>query len=1215
MSSFITTALDKAARTSDAFADRLRPVPKAGAQGADVDDADVAHGVAAKVIAGFRAQIQRGNPISMDAGALASIVDALRHNNAIDDRKLLLEHVLTLLSKLPPESAVAKTLNTAVVTMLYYDLSHPPATYIDRPVMRAHYDHPASMRSALTSAGAHGAGTSGDPAAPPKANGNAKANGHADPHHGLGTRGQGHGALAEGPPLPPPTYAWRLPDGSYNSLSNPEMGRAGSHYTRTIQGKHPVSELDRPDPSLVFDALLRREKFVEHPAGLSSLMFGFAALVIHTIFYTNHADPTINLTNSYVDLSPLYGFSDEAQDAVRRKYHTEDRYAHDDTGYSSPAYAHRPLGRGLLHEDSFAEDRFLLLPPSSAVFLVLFCRNHNYIAAKLLEINERGVWTDPLRFPPPPGAGKQAAGPEKVGKAAGAATHVEDARGAAGPFSAKEMSEEQICERLLKQDDEIFNTAKLINVAWFAMAVFSDYFSTILGLVRNGSSWTLDPFNEIRSEDRSFVGRGEGNSCSVEFNHVYHWHAIVSQADEHWTEGVFTKIFGAGKKFDEITPAEFIGGVRAMKENEDPDMSTWTIGQMKRGPDGRFADDDLARVLQDAADQPAAAFGARGTPAVLKIVDVLGILQSRRWGVCTLNEFREYFGLRRYTSFEEWNPDKDVAEAAYRLYGHIDNLELYVGLQAEEVKPVVDGAGLCPGYTMSRAILGDAIALTRGDRFFTTDFTPWNLTPWGYADCARDPSNAGFGSQLGRLLLRTLPNNFTHDSTYTWFPLMTPKAMKGILTNLELADKYDFSRPAAKPAVVSVEKYDAVQRVMANEDFAFASPYGKAARKLVSGPGFFVSFDDPAKHQRDQRTIMDALLANGGIARAAAWYGAKTQELLKERSYKLPTGTYVDIVRDVLNVVPIHWVASEVAGLSLKTKDHARGVYFESEMQQMLREVYAYIFLESDTATKMALEDAARRHAQGIVRKVRQNLAGISGSSWSLVNLFSSLFGDSVGPTAKAFLQRLYEKGKGDEELANNVFAVVVGASVEYAQGLVHVVNFYLDEKNAAHRKRICELALSESEDANAGLEGYVREALRLDPPMPGPLRDVKAAFEAGDAKVQAGGRVFVNFAAANLNETVFPQPTEVLPTRPKDAYAYLGDGVHQILGNDFVHTTMARVLKTVFSLKNLRRAPGQQGILKRLPRDVYGQTHYEYLDHHQKLVPWATSMVLQYDE
>ena len=41
------------------------------------------------------------------------------------------------------------------------------------------------------------------------------------------------------------------------------------------------------------------------------------------------------------------------------------------------------------------------------------------------------------------------------------------------------------------------------------------------------------------------------------------------------------------------------------------------------------------------------------------------------------------------------------------------------GLQAEETKRPGPGAGLCPGFTVSRAILADAIALTRGDRFYT----------------------------------------------------------------------------------------------------------------------------------------------------------------------------------------------------------------------------------------------------------------------------------------------------------------------------------------------------------------------------------------------------------------------------------------------------------------------------------------------------------------
>jgi hypothetical protein len=60
--------------------------------------------------------------------------------------------------------------------------------------------------------------------------------------------------------------------------------------------------------------------------------------------------------------------------------------------------------------------------------------------------------------------------------------------------------------------------------------------------------------------------------------------------------------------------------------------------------------------------------------------------------------FKFNFGLSTaYASFLEWNSDKEIAEAAERLYSNIDNLELYVGLQAEEAKKPVEGAGLCPG--------------------------------------------------------------------------------------------------------------------------------------------------------------------------------------------------------------------------------------------------------------------------------------------------------------------------------------------------------------------------------------------------------------------------------------------------------------------------------------------------------------------------------------
>jgi hypothetical protein len=65
--------------------------------------------------------------------------------------------------------------------------------------------------------------------------------------------------------------------------------------------------------------------------------------------------------------------------------------------------------------------------------------------------------------------------------------------------------------------------------------------------------------------------------------------------------------------------------------------------------------------------------------------------------------------------------------AAAELYEHIDNLELYVGLQAEEAKQPEAGVGLCSGFTTSRCILADVVSLTRGDRFLTFEFTRSSL--------------------------------------------------------------------------------------------------------------------------------------------------------------------------------------------------------------------------------------------------------------------------------------------------------------------------------------------------------------------------------------------------------------------------------------------------------------------------------------------------------
>lgn len=132
------------------------------------------------------------------------------------------------------------------------------------------------------------------------------------------------------------------------------MGKAGSPYARSVPSIHPLNPAALPAPELVFDQLLKRDKFVEHPGGISSLFFAFADFIIHSIFNTDTRDWTKNDVSSYLDLSPLYGSSDADLDKVRRKD-----------------------GTGRLWDDVFADWRLLNMPPSVGALIVLFNRNHN----------------------------------------------------------------------------------------------------------------------------------------------------------------------------------------------------------------------------------------------------------------------------------------------------------------------------------------------------------------------------------------------------------------------------------------------------------------------------------------------------------------------------------------------------------------------------------------------------------------------------------------------------------------------------------------------------------------------------------------------------------------------------------------------------------------------------------------------------------------------
>ncbi|GJE94143.1 linoleate diol synthase-like and cytochrome P450 domain-containing protein [Phanerochaete sordida] len=1019
-----------------------------------------------KIIDDFRHAVTQDLSL-INVASLPAIIDAIRHHGAIDDRKFLLEHIITFLSKLP-EGPLATSLQNKVIKLFYNDLPHPPSTYV-------------------------------------------------------GTQ-----------------YAYRTADGSYNNVNAPDMGMAGTPYARSVQQTHPLGAKQMPDAGLVFDTLLRRDKFVAHPAGLSSLMFAFAALVTHTVFRTSHENAAINETSSYVDLAPLYGSSEEAQRTIRVLD-----------------------GRGLLHPDAFAEERLLLLPPAVCGLLVLFNRNHNYIARKLLAINERGTYVDPD------------------------ALAAEDA---------------QRMEKLGAQDEDIFQTARLVNCGWFASVIFSDYFSSILGLVRQGSSWSLSPFGEIRNDDHTLFERGRGNVCSVEFNCLYRWHAVTSQHDEGLVEQTMSRMFGDRDR-DTLSPADLKTAMRQMQAAR-PYATQWTFGntqrQTKGSRKGSFKDEDLAQILMSSTEHPAAAFKARGTPGCMRLFEVMGIESARRWGCCSLNDFRKFIGLKPYTSFLEWNSDKEIASVAERLYGDIENLELYAGLQAEESKPVMDGAGLCPSYTLSRAILADAIALTRGDRFFTADYTPFNMTAWGFQDCQRDSGAPGCGSMLGRLLMRTLPEHYTADSVYTWFPFMTPQAMEEILTNLGDSGLYSMQRPVREEEVVEITGYHDAAQILCGGAFVPVTA-GRAA-EVIKGKGFFLASNDPLSARRHREAILQVLTgAPGSEEKILGFFSSKTRELVINVSWSVSQKPIknVDIVRDVLKYVPIYW-ASEVAGIRLSEVD-ADDSFTPKKLFGMLAEIYEFMFLDFEPSKYMRLLKAARDHVGVLLKHIKA--AHSSGTLTSLASAFAGIF---IGRT-DSWHARFALLGYDDDTLANVILAVLVGCSVELSQALIHVVNFYLDHGSAVPRSG---RPAEEAED----LREIALEALRLDPPFAGVYRTALAAQTVDGLSIPTSGKIFVDIAKANNDPDVLLKPT-CLKTESVDREPLLvADGSALCLGFDMTAKIAAEVLRAVLSFKNIRRASGQSGVLRRHRSDTARTSTWMYLNHAQQESPWATSMVLQYD-
>jgi len=215
-------------------------------------------------------------------------------------------------------------------------------------------------------------------------------------------------------------------------------------------------------------------------------------------------------------------------------------------------------------------------------------------------------------------------------------------------------------------DERLFQTARNILIVLLIKLVVEEYINHITPY---HFRFTLDP------RLPAMLARApwhRENWASVEFNLVYRWHSLI--------------------------PSRLTVGERDL-----PMARTLFAAELIPGP-------GLGRLFEDASLQRAGRIGLFNTDPLLRGIDVASIADSRALDLAPYNSYREHCRFPRVRSFEQVSGDERVVGALRELYRGVDDLDLYVGLFAEE--PGGPGAILPPLLTKIIAIDAFSQALT-----------------------------------------------------------------------------------------------------------------------------------------------------------------------------------------------------------------------------------------------------------------------------------------------------------------------------------------------------------------------------------------------------------------------------------------------------------------------------------------------------------------------
>ncbi|WQF74989.1 Putative hem peroxidase superfamily, hem peroxidase, animal-type [Colletotrichum destructivum] len=850
-----------------------------------------------------------------------------------------------------------------------------------------------------------------------------------------------------------------------------------------------------------------------------------------------------------------------------------------------------------------------------------------------------------------------------------------------------------------KQDDDLFNTARLITQGMYVNISIHDYLRTLMGFHQFDTNFTLDPRKDF---DQKKTTRGIGNQVTVEFNLLYRFHCAISLRDEKYTEeymktklGIehpehlslpeFLKVMSYEKQKGTkvVEPWEVTFGVPDLpapkttpgsedgqstersRNNSDSGISLGSTGEdveitKAKAPavatpsvanskhferneiTNLFDDEQMLNELTAAMDEPLSNFGPRNVPKCLKPVEMMGIMQARKWEVGTLNDFRRFFDLPVHTTFESVSANPDIQNTLRDLYESPDKIELYPGIFCEgDAKMSLDPGPAESTSALWAAIFSDAITLVRSDRFYTVDWNTQSLTAWGMKEVTPD-NKVCKSSVFHRLIQRAFPGWLPRDSLRWFSPFYTAKQnaiyaeQQGYASQfketakLELRPYFDRAKAAARIVACPPEKphkpcyldnFEDIKVVLKDQSDHFTNPVFSYKANLPRGLREVLDWEtarpvkfDPnilKKHvksvEKDLKTYLLELMTS----------------IIKRESVSITKAEFqIDATRDFAIPVVTRYMAAFL-GFSHKlrevpatctvsdkrTQTAHHGTYTENEIYQHITNCQVFLAYNTDETKWMARRKAFQKSVETLIELARQ------GTIWEAKQIFglsNMLYGrEETNPMHQmgVFVAKQILKHEPDQTRAAAILLLIsldftYNAVVSFTatlDGFMEDLYQVANGDNMEAEPKWLALQRAALVDEDNIVEKMVLDMARAKVNLPivrkvlkeGQFKFVGVPYKGKSTTLKEGQHVVLDLAPATAS-AVEAQDTSrlkflTLQLSIADKYAVFSP-------RDFIPLSQAQMIKFIALTRNTRRGPAAQGELKRVHLEATAEGYANYM-------------------